>query len=36
MFALVQNESFCAGAEDDAEMIYAFATRFADTYLSYL
>ena len=36
MLALVQNESFCAGAEDDPAMIYEYAAKFADAYLQHL
>jgi hypothetical protein len=36
MLALVQNESFCAGAEDDPVMIYEYAAKFVDVYLEHL
>lgn len=36
MLALAKNDSFCAGAEDDPELIYQYACKFADVYLSHL
>lgn len=36
MLALAQNDSFCAGAEDDPELIYEYACKFVDVYLSHL
>ena len=36
MLALAQNDSLCAGAEDDPEMIYQYAAKFVDVYLSHL
>jgi hypothetical protein len=36
MLALAHNDSLCAGAEDDPEMIYQYAAKFVDVYLSHL
>jgi|APCry1669188970_1035186.scaffolds.fasta_scaffold114597_3 hypothetical protein len=36
MLALVQNENFCAGAEDDPQTIYEYASKFVDVYLEHL
>jgi hypothetical protein len=36
MLALAQNDSFCAGAEDDPQLIYEYAAKFVDVYLSHL
>jgi hypothetical protein len=36
MLALAQNDSFCAGADDDPELIYQYASKFVDVYLSHL
>lgn len=36
MLALAQNDSFCAGAEDDPQLIYEYACKFVDVYLGHL
>ena len=36
MVALAQNTNFTAGADDDPDMIYAYAAKFADAYLKNL
>jgi hypothetical protein len=36
MLALAQNDSFCAGAEDDPQLIYEYACKFVNVYVSHL
>jgi hypothetical protein len=36
MLALVQNDSFCCGAEDDPALVYQWAAKFVDAYLKRL